>query len=1187
MPFVIQDVPVVVIGGVAPYTGAVVNDAQNTFLAVGGTASFQGTNPWTPPQTGDLHLDATLVTPGVYKVHVRVTDSATPTHNVTDELISVVVADPNILTILNDDQDFQPGVFPAVFSLPLNAFGGVAPYSWSIVQSITTLPNPTIDNSNNLHFTLTTFGTFVIGLTVVDSVGKSASKVVTYSIQNSVLFALVDGQLEVVVTVPDTAVGTHHFTAKVQDSSVPPVITSSTLYYTALEAYSAIQIKPFAFDHDWGTGDTTKIVIPIAGLNSLQGYSLGSPTIVQPTNGLAVTVDNVNNVSIVEGPPASFQNSQERIPLPILHGTTQVALVSREFTLLSHSGTTDIGNVLVFPRPYIVGEFVGLNPQKPSFNSPSVTKNVNYTVRVQTGSVLPAGLSLDSVSGLIYGNLAGTSPATSVVEYIDNSGLVHGTVTIQWKLLQSQFTLIDNLTPAKLQQPYTGVINTNSSAPLASVSIVYGILPAGLTASLDPSKTFVQVTGVPLESGYFDIWWLVTNVNNQQAFLRSRFTANYIEPLTILTSFLPTFSNQPYSIELQGFGGVTPYVWSLDPSSPVLPGGFSLSSAGVLAGTYTNAPNPFSQNLIIDLADAEVPALTTSAILNLTYDNTLKITTPAIPIIVPGQNYTFGMTATGGNPPYTWSVITGPPLDGTHPPTGIVFNGSGNFSGVTNQTSFSASVTIQVQDSAAHVAQKTYTLQIGTPSGLNIDTADVGPITRGVPYQGHMSVFGPGTAPYAWQIPPASPHTLPVGLILTADANTQGVTSTISGTYNGPVITNLPVEVEVVDANGQSAFAYVLLSTSSNVIITNTSLPAGVINGSYSVQLTASGGVPPYTFSLDPSSPLLPPGYTITSGGLLSGVTTAAYNKNVTFDVQDSLSPANTGNRTYNLLVQATALNITNTSPLPAATSGRPYTTTLTATGSSNTPFVWSISPSTTQQLPPGITLNGSTGVISGTTSVVGSFAVTFRVTDTIGAFTEKQLTLPVSSGLSVQSGITFTNGIGFWLPTHAFSLGTFLIDANGNVQKVTTGGTSGATAPAWNTSGTTNDGSVVWTFQGPQYIGYIDNGSVTAIATRPNDSFFVVATGVVSTQSSQLTVSVGSTAVAGITATVVSIVSGVAQIQLNGPFAQAALGDSVVTVTVTDSGVQTSASFKWKVFNSGALRLAPGSGTFPVQVTG
>jgi Putative Ig domain/Glycine rich protein/IPT/TIG domain len=70
-------------------------------------------------------------------------------------------------------------------------------------------------------------------------------------------------------------------------------------------------------------------------------------------------------------------------------------------------------------------------------------------------------------------------------------------------------------------------------------------------------------------------------------------------------------------------------------------------------------------------------------------------------------------------------------------------------------------------------------------------------------------------------------------------------------------------------------------------------------------------------------------------------------------------------------------LKVTTTS-LPAATGGQPYTATLAATGGV-TPYAWSV---TAGSLPPGLSLNASTGVISGTPDVTGTYAFTVTVTD-------------------------------------------------------------------------------------------------------------------------------------------------------------------------------------------------------------
>ena len=73
----------------------------------------------------------------------------------------------------------------------------------------------------------------------------------------------------------------------------------------------------------------------------------------------------------------------------------------------------------------------------------------------------------------------------------------------------------------------------------------------------------------------------------------------------------------------------------------------------------------------------------------------------------------------------------------------------------------------------------------------------------------------------------------------------------------------------------------------------------------------------------------------------------------------------------------ASAPSITTTS-LPSATVGLPYSATLTAQGGTPS-FTWSIS---VGALPGGVTLNPSSGTISGTPNAVGTFSFTAKVTD-------------------------------------------------------------------------------------------------------------------------------------------------------------------------------------------------------------
>ena len=77
----------------------------------------------------------------------------------------------------------------------------------------------------------------------------------------------------------------------------------------------------------------------------------------------------------------------------------------------------------------------------------------------------------------------------------------------------------------------------------------------------------------------------------------------------------------------------------------------------------------------------------------------------------------------------------------------------------------------------------------------------------------------------------------------------------------------------------------------------------------------------------------------------------------------------------------------TITSTPPGADKDVFYTTTMTATGGV-TPYVWSVSAGS---LPTGITLNSSTGVVSGTPTTIGSINVTFKITDATNITTDQE----------------------------------------------------------------------------------------------------------------------------------------------------------------------------------------------------
>ena len=153
------------------------------------------------------------------------------------------------------------------------------------------------------------------------------------------------------------------------------------------------------------------------------------------------------------------------------------------------------------------------------------------------------------------------------------------------------------------------------------------------------------------------------------------------------------------------------------------------------------------------------------------------------------------------------------------------------------------------------------------------------------------------------------------------------------------------------------------VSAQSPLTITTASLHAGNVGSTYSSDLSASGGTPPYRWAVTKGS--LPPGLTL-SGATIGGTPTAAGTSDFTVQVTDSGQPAQTKQIALSLVIGPALLVITRTS-LPTAMVGAPYSQTLSASGGT-APYSWSIA---SGSLPPGLTLSGAT--ITGTPSAPGS----------------------------------------------------------------------------------------------------------------------------------------------------------------------------------------------------------------------
>jgi hypothetical protein len=160
-------------------------------------------------------------------------------------------------------------------------------------------------------------------------------------------------------------------------------------------------------------------------------------------------------------------------------------------------------------------------------------------------------------------------------------------------------------------------------------------------------------------------------------------------------------------------------------------------------------------------------------------------------------------------------------------------------------------------------------------------------------------------------------------------------------------------------------------------ISTNPLLQPGIVGQSYSttLQYSLNGGVTgfgtypaaPYTWSVTNGS--LPDGLSLDpSSGIISGTPTAAANSTFTAQVTDALGQSSSEAMTVFVFNPNSLLTITTTS-LPQTSVGSTYSQSISLINAFASTS-WSIS---SGALPDGLTINPSTGVISGTARTAGT----------------------------------------------------------------------------------------------------------------------------------------------------------------------------------------------------------------------
>ena len=174
--------------------------------------------------------------------------------------------------------------------------------------------------------------------------------------------------------------------------------------------------------------------------------------------------------------------------------------------------------------------------------------------------------------------------------------------------------------------------------------------------------------------------------------------------------------------------------------------------------------------------------------------------------------------------------------------------------------------------------------------------------------------------------------------------------------------------------------------------ITTTTLPNGTVNQPYATTVGGSGGVTPYSWSVTPA---LPANLSFDqTTGAITGIPAAQGTTSHTFMLQDSSSPVQTVQQSLSLTINSAPVQPTiTTTSLSNGAVGQAYNETVRATGGTGA-LTWSIDAGTPPQ---NLSLDPTTGVISGTPNAPGTSSFTVRVTDTAGQADTQALSILIN----------------------------------------------------------------------------------------------------------------------------------------------------------------------------------------------
>jgi hypothetical protein len=509
-------------------------------------------------------------------------------------------------------------------------------------------------------------------------------------------------------------------------------------------------------------------------------------------------------------------------------------------------------------------------------------------------------------------------------------------------------------------------------------SVADGTLPDGLT--LDPSTG--EITGTPTTAGTSTFTLVATDGAGG--------TATQDESVAVAAS--PSITSAPLSGGYQGTGydaeplatgGTGTLTWSVTDGS--LPPGLTLDpTSGEVSGTPTGSGTSTFTLVVMDAAGGTATQAESVTVLPV-----LAITSDPYPGGEVGATYSSTAQGTGGTGTYTWAAF------GTLP-DGLTFDPStGQLSGTPTQVGTSTFVLV-LSDGSSPVTNQVESVTILAGPSITSDPLPGGEV--GVAYDTTPAASG-GSGAYSWSVASGS---LPDGLTIDPSTGEVSGTPVTPGTSSFTLVAT----DEAAQVGTQSESVAVV----APLTLVPGALPGGETGVAYDVMPSVSGGSDPTTWSVVDGT--LPAGLTLDPAtGAITGTPTVPGTYSFTLRATDGLGGTSTAAVTLTVAGGPATMGTRTID----GNVGVAMTDQLDVSGG-NGPFSWAVSAGSP---PPGLSIDASTGEVSGTPTLAGTTSVTVTVSDHYGQHASGTVTFVVlPTALNSRTIAITPDGKGYWVAT-------------------------------------------------------------------------------------------------------------------------------------------------------------------------